>query len=96
MVAVRGRLAHQTADDFADVAAAESTFIGAIPATKPARTINDVATVNGDPDVVEAAVRQALHRGLARTAELLPAVAYLAALRAGVRAKAVERFGWAT
>lgn len=72
---------------FADVPAAESTFVGAIPATKPARTINDVAAVNGDPDVVDAAVRQALHRGLAGPAELLPAVAHLAALRAGVQVR---------
>lgn len=77
---------------FADFTPADCTFMGVVPATKPARTINDVAAVNGDAAVVEAAVRQALHRGLATPADLLPAVEYLAALRAGawrVRPEAV-------
>jgi predicted transcriptional regulator of viral defense system len=68
---------------FADFARTDCTFIGAIPVIKPARTINDVAAANGDAATVEVAIRQALQRGLAAPAELLPAVEYLASLRAG-------------
>lgn len=77
---------------FADFTPADCTFIGAIPATKPARTINDVAAANGDATVVEAAARQAISRGVAAPGELIPASEYLYALRAGawlVRPEAV-------
>jgi hypothetical protein len=66
---------------FADVPAADRGFIGAIPVTRPARTINDVATASGDAIVVEASVRQAIQRGLAAPGELLPAVEYLAGFK---------------
>jgi predicted transcriptional regulator of viral defense system len=69
---------------FSNFTAADYTFIGVVPVTKPARTINDVAATNGDAAIVEAAVRQALHRGFAAPAELFPAVEYLAMLRMGV------------
>lgn len=68
---------------FAEVPAADRGFIGAIPVTRPARTINDVATASGDAIVVEASVRQAIQRGLAAPGELLPAVEYLAGFRSG-------------
>ena len=66
---------------FAEVPAADRGFIGAIPVTRPARTINDVATASGDAIVVEASLRQAIQRGLAAPGELLPAVEYLAGFR---------------
>lgn len=71
---------------FADVPTADRSFIGAIPVTRPARTINDVAMVSGDAIVVEAAVRQAIQRSLVSPGELLPAVEYLAGLRSTDRA----------
>ena len=68
---------------FADFTPQECTFVGAVPVTKPSRTINDVAAVHGDANVVEDAVRQALHRGLITVGEVLPAVQYLAMPRGG-------------
>jgi predicted transcriptional regulator of viral defense system len=62
---------------FGEVPAHERAFIGAVPVTRPARTINDVATAHGDVDVVRVALRQAIQRGLADPVELLPAVDYL-------------------
>lgn len=64
---------------FGDVPAQERAFVGAVPVTRPGRTINDVATAHGDVDVVRDAVRQAIQRGIADPGELLPAVAYLSA-----------------
>lgn len=81
---------------FGGVPAHERAFIGAVPVTRPARTINDVATAHGDLDVVRDAVRQAIQRGIADPGELLPAVAYLsAALSPGgqVRPEAVADLG---
>lgn len=68
---------------FSEVGADDRAFMGVVPVTRPARTINDVALADGDPLIVEAAVRQAIGRGLAAPGELLPAIAYLGAWRAG-------------
>ncbi len=64
---------------FSDFIPQECSFVGAVPATKPSRTINDVAAVDGDANVIEDAVRQALHRGITSVGDLLAAVQYLAA-----------------
>lgn len=68
---------------YADFGPQDCTFVGAVPVTRPARAINDVAAVHGDASVIEAAVRQAIQRGIATPAELLPAVEYLATFRMG-------------
>lgn len=64
---------------FADFTRQECAFVGAVPVTKPSRTINDVAAAHGDANVIEDAVRQALHRGILVVGDLLPAIQYLAA-----------------
>lgn len=61
-----------TRPSFAEVPAADRGVIGAIPVTRPARTINDVATASGDAIVVEASVRQAIQHGLAAPGEAAP------------------------
>lgn len=68
---------------YADLTPGDWAFVGVVPATRPARTINDVAAVHGDAAVVEAALRQAVHRNVVFAADLLPAVSYLATLRSG-------------
>lgn len=68
---------------FARFGAEDCTFVGAVPVTKPARSINDVAVAHGDAGIIEAAVRQAIQRGSATAAELLPAVDYLTTFRMG-------------
>ena len=70
---------------FADLPPQDCTFVGALPATTPSRTINDVAAAFGDANVIEDAARQALQRGAAGPADLLPAIQYLAAPRGGFR-----------
>jgi predicted transcriptional regulator of viral defense system len=62
----------------ADVSAAETTWVGAVPVTAPARSIVDVALAHGDAAVIDRAVRQALRRNDASLVEVAPAVAYLA------------------
>lgn len=61
----------------ADVPAGERTWVGAVPVTTAARTISDVAAANGDPLLVDAAVRQALLRNLVALADVADAVAYV-------------------
>ena len=77
---------------FGDFSTADCTFVGSVPVTTPARSINDVAAAHGDDGVIEAAVRQAIQRGLATPASVLPAVEYLAQSTGGawrVRPEAV-------
>lgn len=64
---------------FSDFTPLECVFIGAVPVTKPSRTINDVAAAHGDATVIEDAIRQALHRGFLAVGDILPAIQYLAA-----------------
>ena len=62
----------------ADTEATETTWIGSVPVTSPARSIRDVAAADGDASVVDAAIRQALRRDLASLPDLAPAVSWLA------------------
>jgi hypothetical protein len=81
---------------FGDVPAHERAFVGAVPVTRPGRSINDVATAHGDVEVVRSALRQAIRQGVADPGELLPAVTYLhGAMFAGepVRPDAVADLG---
>lgn len=68
---------------FGDFSPADCTFVGSVPVTIPARSINDVAAAHGDDGVIEAAVRQAIQRGLATPASVLAAVEYLAQISGG-------------
>jgi len=65
---------------FADLESFESTWVGSVPVTTPGRSILDVASAHGDASVIDAAIRQAIHRNLASIPELSPAVGYLARL----------------
>lgn len=63
---------------FGNFGPADCAFVGSVPVTIPARSINDVAGAHGDDGVIDAAIRQAIQRGLATPASVLPAVEYLA------------------
>ncbi|MBM4368058.1 MAG: hypothetical protein FJ102_17730 [Deltaproteobacteria bacterium] len=81
---------------FADVAPADRDFVGAVPVTRPARTLNDLAVVNADADVIDAAARQAIQRGLISPGDILQAAQYLSDMRAGawrVRPESVANLG---
>ena len=56
----------------ADVPAPDRTWVGAVPATNPRRTLNDCADAALTPELLRQAARQALHRGLVTRAELGP------------------------
>lgn len=60
---------------FDDVA--DPVWVGSVPVTTPARTIIDVARDHGDANVLDAARRQALQRGLATQAQVDEAVVYI-------------------
>lgn len=56
---------------FADVAADERAWVGAVPVTTPVRTIRDCAAAHVPPDLVAQAVRDGLARGLFARADLV-------------------------
>jgi hypothetical protein len=49
---------------------AQRAWFGAVPATKPRRSLNDCAREGLSPDVLRQAAQQALRRGLVTQAEL--------------------------
>ncbi len=55
---------------FGDVGKAERSWHGPVPATAPARTLNDCAAAHLSPDLLRQGARDALHRGLVRLDEL--------------------------
>jgi predicted transcriptional regulator of viral defense system len=67
---------------YADVRDAERTWVGAVPVTKPARTLRDCADVSVPPDFVAQAIDEGLDRGLFRKEDIPEAFTYL------------ERFGY--
>lgn len=60
---------------YADIAEAEIAWLGAIPITKPLRTIVDCATAGVTPDLLAQAIDQATRRGLVSRSEIKRAVA---------------------
>jgi predicted transcriptional regulator of viral defense system len=54
-----------------DVPPADRSWFGAVPATNPARTLNDCARAGLSPEFLRQAAQQALRRGLVRKAELV-------------------------
>lgn len=54
----------------ADVPAAERSWIGVVPITAPARTLNDCAAAGLSPELLQQGAQQALRRGLAARSEL--------------------------
>lgn len=54
----------------ADVAPEDRTWFGAVPITSPRRTLNDCAREELSPELLRAAARQALRRGLVTATEL--------------------------
>lgn len=63
---------------YGNVTASERDWIGAVPVTHPARTINDCAAGDVPPDFVRQALRQGLTRGLFSHEEVRPAEQYVA------------------
>jgi len=57
----------------ADVPPEDRTWFGAVPVTKPGRTLSDCAHAGLPPDLLRQAVRQALRRGLVTRAEIADA-----------------------
>lgn len=54
----------------ADIAPEDRTWFGPVPVTSPRRSLNDCARDGLSPDLLQAAVRQALRRGLVTEGEL--------------------------
>jgi predicted transcriptional regulator of viral defense system len=54
----------------ADVPPRDRAWVGAVPTTGPARTLNDCASAGTSPGLLRQAARQALHRGIVTRAEL--------------------------
>lgn len=61
----------------ADVPESERAWVGAVPVTKPARTINDCAEGHVSPELVAQALEQGLSQGLFRRQAVAPALAYV-------------------
>jgi len=55
---------------FGDVGRTERSWHGPVPATAPARTLNDCADAHLSPDLLRQGARDALHRGLVTLDEL--------------------------
>ena len=55
---------------FGDVGKGERSWYGPVPATRPARTLNDCADAHLSPDLLRQGARDALHRGLVTLDEL--------------------------
>jgi predicted transcriptional regulator of viral defense system len=62
---------------FADVPAGDRAWIGAVPVTNPARTLNDCASSHVAPDFVHQALRAGLVRGLFSPEEVVAAEQYV-------------------
>jgi len=56
----------------ADVPAAERAWVGPVPITSPARTLNDCATAGLSPELLQQGAQEALRRGLVGRPELGP------------------------
>lgn len=63
---------------YGDVPPSERAWVGAVPMTNPARTVNDCAAGKVAPEFVIQALRQGLQRGLFSIAEVAPAERYVA------------------
>lgn len=61
----------------ADIQPAEQTWFGAVPATSAARTLNDCAAADLAPELLRAATKQALSRGLVTKADVAEVLAAL-------------------
>lgn len=55
---------------YADVAPAERSWFGPVPATSASRTLNDCASCGLSPELLQQAARQALRRGLVSRGEI--------------------------
>jgi len=54
----------------ADIGAEERAWMGPVPTTGPARTLNDCALASLSPELLQQAARQALRRGIVTRGEL--------------------------
>ena len=63
---------------FADVAPAERSWVGPLPVTSVARTLNDCAAAHLAPDLLHQAYRQAMGRGIIEADSVSDVTAYLA------------------
>ena len=66
----RFRIPHGIEIHHADVPPNERAWFGAVPTTKPSRTLIDCARGNMSPDLLRQAARQAIRRGLVTKAEM--------------------------
>ena len=62
---------------FATVPSRDRTWHGAVPITKPARTLRDVAAAEAPPDIVADAYHQGLERGQFAKSEVPEVATYL-------------------
>jgi predicted transcriptional regulator of viral defense system len=62
---------------FGDIAEQERETVRGVPVTTPAKTVNDCALGHVEPHLVGQAVREGLERGLFRTENITPALAYV-------------------
>lgn len=67
----------------ADVPESDRAWFGAVPVTKPARTINDCAAANDLPDFIMQAIDQGHRRGLFKREDVAPAEKNVAIYRRG-------------
>lgn len=56
----------------ADLPASERAWVGPVPITSPARTLNDCATANFSPELLQQGAQEALRRGLVARSDLGP------------------------
>lgn len=68
---------------YVDIPPADRAWFGAVPVTKPARTVNDCAAANAPPDFIMQAIAEGLHRGLFRREEVATAEHSIAIYRSG-------------
>jgi predicted transcriptional regulator of viral defense system len=66
----RFRVPHNIVLHHADVPVNERAWVGPVPTTSPARTLNDCASAGTSPEVLRQAAQQALRRGIVTRAEL--------------------------
>ena len=63
---------------FADLAAEDAAWIGAVPVTSPARTVRDVAAAYGDASLIGQAIDQGIRRGSFHAGQISEAMGYVA------------------
>lgn len=68
---------------YADIPVADRSWFGAVPVTKPARTINDCAAAYVAPDFIMQAIDEGLHRGLFHREAVATAEQSIAIYRSG-------------